>query len=476
MSFVHLHLHAHLGSRLDGISSSEDYCKKALEYNHPAIAITDHGRLNGIYEHQEVCLKNNIKPIIGMEMYLANELEKYEVSRGKERRVRTRNSHIILLAKNKTGYENLLYLNYLSMKDATHFYYNPRITQEELFEHSEGIVVGTACLANPFISLLRGGKVREAVSRFSKYVNVFKDDFFVELQINELTHSIDELNLGQKTANDFMIRLANKFGIPIVFTGDVHYAEQGQDKLQTLSIAIRDKATIDNLQFELESKELFYHDVKDFIDFNERWRYGYSKDDIFSWCHNTKIIADKCDFLIPKRKRLHLPKTSENDDKKLINFSMEGLRDKFKVEEYKEVPKEYRKRLEMELEVIMRKGFSSYCLILEDIYKYADNEKIYKGPARGCFTKNNLVKMSDGSYKKISMVKVGDLVFSRNSIIQKVLNRFKYKIKEEIVEIELEDGKKINCTKDHKILCIRDKKEVWVKAEGIIENDFIVSL
>lgn len=380
--FAQLHLHTHLGSRLDGISSSEDYAKKALEFNHPALAITDHGRLNGIYEHQVQCLKYGIKPIIGVEMYLTDKLETIEKKAGKEKRIRTKNYHIVILVKNKIGYENFLYLNYLSMKDSSHFYYNPRILQEELFDHSEGLIIGTACIANPFVSLHRRGKTREAVDLFTKYCNIFREDFFVEIQINELTGEIDELKNGQKSANNFMIRLANKFGIPVVITGDVHYLEPGQDKLQTLSIAIRDKATIDNIQFELESKELYYHDVKDYIDFNERWKYRYSKNDIFSWCHNSVEIADKCNFLIPKRKKLYLPKMTIDDDESLVLKAKIGLA-KILDCKYEDAPKEYKKRLEHELEVILRKGFSSYILILEDIYNFVEEKGIFRGPARG---------------------------------------------------------------------------------------------
>ena len=91
MSFVHLHTHTHLGSRLDGIASPEDYCKKAVEYNHSAMAITDHGRLNGIWEHQNQCQKYDIKPIIGVEMYIANELETHQIKKGAARWLQRRN-------------------------------------------------------------------------------------------------------------------------------------------------------------------------------------------------------------------------------------------------------------------------------------------------------------------------------------------------------------------------------------------------
>lgn len=383
MSFVQCHLHTALGSRLDGIASSEDYARRAVEYGHKALAITDHGRLNGIYEHQVQCLKHGIKPLIGIEMYINDELEIYETVKGKEKRKRNKNYHTVILVKNRKGYENLLYLNYLSMKDSSHFYYLPRITHKELFEHSEGLIIGTACLANPFVSLLRNDKIKEAALLFQEHLEVFGDDFYVELQFNELTEQLDGLRYGQKTSNNFMMKLANKFKVPVVVTGDVHYLEKGQDKLQTLSIAIRNKATIDNLTFEFESKELYYHNIKDYLEFNERWHYDYEKKDILEWCDNSTMIADKCDFLIPERKNLHLPKMSDDDDKTLILEGKNGLMKRFNVDDYKDIPYEYRKRLNRELAILIRKGFSSYCLICKDIVDFSQKNNIYGRFGRG---------------------------------------------------------------------------------------------
>jgi DNA polymerase III subunit alpha len=375
--FCQLHLHTHLGSRLDGIASPEDYAQKAMKLNHPAIAITDHGRLSAIWEHQQTCLKYSIKPIIGVEMYLNDNLEEYDA---KEKRIRGKNNHIIILVKNKDGYKNLLKLNYLSMKDATHFYYVPRITTKELFLHKEGLIIGTGCMANPFASLLRNKEEEKAEKLFNLYCKVFKDNFYTEVQLNEITGENGELKNGQKTINDFMIYLANKNGVPIVVTGDVHYLDKGHDKLQTLAIAIRDKATIDNLQFELESKELYYHDIEDYVNFNEKFNYNYSKNDIIEWCNNTTFIADKTNFLIPNREKLYLPKVSENDDSLLIKEAKEGLQKRFNLEK---IPKNYQRRLAYELEIIIRKGFSSYFLLVKDITDFSIRENIYGRIGRG---------------------------------------------------------------------------------------------
>ncbi|HUS50546.1 MAG TPA: PHP domain-containing protein, partial [Candidatus Paceibacterota bacterium] len=271
--FSQLHLHCHIGSRLDAIGSPEDYAQRASDFNHPYLALTDHGRISGIYEHQIQCLKFGVKPIIGVEIYVVGELEVFNKVKKRER---TKTNHLILLVKNKKGYSSLLKLNYASMKDTSHFYYSPRIIMKELIENKEGLIIGTGCMANPISRLLLAEKENKAEELYIKMLDTFKDDFYTEIQLNELEE--------QKIINEFMIRLANKHGVPLVMTGDVHYLEKGQDKLQTLAIAIRDKTTIDNIQFELESKNLYYHDIPDYIEFNKKFNFNYKEEDILSWC------------------------------------------------------------------------------------------------------------------------------------------------------------------------------------------------
>jgi len=372
MAFVQLHIHNHVGSRLDAIGSSADYAQRALEYDHPALAVTDHGRISGIWEHQTQCLKFGIKPIIGVEAYVTHKLV---VMNEKDKRQRTKTQHIILLVKDAIGYNNLLKLNYLSMKDTDHFYYNPRNLLKEIFDNKEGLIVGSGCMANPIARLVLGDKEDTAEALYMKYVEEFGDDFYTEVQLNELEE--------QKAVNEFMIRMANKNGIPIVMTGDVHYLEPGQAQLQTLAIAIRDKATIDTIKFELESKHLYYHDIKDYLEFNKKFEFEYAENDILEWCNNSEDIANKCNFLIPERKKIFLPTVSDNDEALLIKNGKAGLMKRFSVDSFKEVPVEYQKQLIKELEIIIRKGFASYFLIVEDITQFSIKENIYGRFGRG---------------------------------------------------------------------------------------------
>lgn len=383
--FVQLHIHTHIGSQLDGVSDPNDYAKLAKEMGHPALAVTDHGKMNAFYQHQEACLKHGIKPIFGVEAYVEFELERTETKSGKTKRVRNENMHLVILVKNAVGYKNLLHLNYLSMSDDKHFYYRNHILIDEIFEHKEGLIIGSGCGNSPFNKLFRNGEEEKAEELYKRFVEEFGDDFYTELHMSELYDREGDDNYDQKKINDFELRMAEKYNRMVVLAGDVHYDLPGKDQIQTLAIAIRNRDTIENLTFEIESKNLYYHDVPDYKKFNKQWDYGYTDEQIEEWCSNTVKVADKCNFLIPERNRMILPtigKDMDEDNETIVRKAREGLAKRFKCE-YDDVPKEYRDRLVTELQVILKKGMSSYILLLEDIFRFADRENIVRGPARG---------------------------------------------------------------------------------------------
>lgn len=471
--FTQLHIHTSMGSRLDAISSSYDYAKRASELGHTALAITDHGSMTGVFEHQKACDKYGIKPIFGVEAYIADNLINLN---DKGKRQRDRNNHIVLLAKNEIGYKNLLKINYISMKDEEHFYYTNRITQEELFENSEGIIVGTACIGSKWGRLLREGKREEAAKLFEEFAVHFGEDFYAEVQLNELNYEMEETPLGQKSVNDFLIEQANKLGVPVVLTGDVHYLKPGQDQVQTISIAIKNKSTIDNLSFEIESKNLYYHDVQDYLRFNEEFGYNYPEEDIKKWAKNSRIIADKCNYRIPERTRMYMPSITEDDDLALVKESVAALNKMFD----NNPPKEYRDRMMKELEVLLRKGFSSYVLVLKEMIDFVLSEGYMTAPGRGCFVEDSLVKTSSG-YKKIKDIEKGELVIAGTGKERVCLDKYVYDIEEEIIELGLGNGRKIECTLDHKILILpknknRFEEAIWKKAGDLMVGDRIVKV
>ena len=199
--------------------------------------------------------------------------------------------------------------------------------------------------------------------------------------MNELNYEIDKLKHGQKDINDFFIHMANKKGLPIVIVGDVHFLNKGDDKLQTMAFAIRDKVALKNLKWEIEAKNLYYHDVKDYIRFNEEFGYNYI--DIESWCNNTIYIANKCNYLLPERTTINTPIMSNNDDVTMILKAKEGLKRKLHKDNYEDCPDNYKKRLKEEIKVLLRKGFSSYLLVVSDISEFSVRENIYGRFGRG---------------------------------------------------------------------------------------------
>jgi len=497
MSFTHLHIHNNVGSKLDGIASLEDYAKRAVELGHTHLACTDHGSLSGWYDLQQACTKYKLQPIFGLEQYVIEEKEMLEINSEKKRR-RYPNQHLILLAKNEAGYKNISHLHYDSMTLEGRYYYRNHSTIEDIFKYSEGVMVGTACMASPFARLLKEGKPEEAEKLFLKFKDVFKDDFYVELQFNELNDDrIGGLENGQKTINNFMKGLADKHNVKKVITGDVHYLNQEDNVVQNIAIAMRSGFTKADIEdetkktFQIESKNLFYHDVSDYKDFNKRWDYGYTDEEIEEWCNNSQYFADKCDYQIPERDHMIIPAVTADDITKLNDECYLGLEKKIKEGLIEEKDREkYVKRLEYEKGILVKKGFASYVLVLWDIFKFCSDNKFMVGFGRGCFLPNNKVQMADGSLKNIQEIKMGDYITSGCAKEEIVKNVYEYDIDEEIVELTTEDGRVISCTKDHKILKVdKNKREYesekkysvklsnsWVEASKLEVGDILVDI
>lgn len=368
--FVQLHLHT-VYSTYDAINTPAQMVEQAIKHGHSACAITDHGVMGGTYGFQLACEKNGIKPLLGMEGYVVDNLVDTDP---KGKRVRMKNNHIILIAKNLAGWHSLLKLNYLSNLDENHFYYKPRFSFKELFEHKEGLLVSSACLASGFANLLKLGREEQAERLFEKFCYEFGEDFFAELQLNEIPE--------QKQYNAWLISQATHYGIPLIITGDCHYALPEGSDAQEMAFKIR-KDDENEVGQEFACRHLYYHGIDDYKKFNEMWHYGYSNEQIESWCANTLIAADKVEFTIPPRTKMRLPRQDFDEDTKLVSDSKKGLCEYFGVDDYSKCPKEYRDRLEFELQLMIRKGVARYFLVLKDILDWCDRNKISRGPGRG---------------------------------------------------------------------------------------------
>lgn len=369
-NFVQLHLHTSF-SIYDALNTPAQMIDQVVKHSHSACAITDHGSMAGTYTFQKAALKAGVKPLLGMEAYVVKDLITTDE---KEKRIKTKNNHIILIAKNKEGWKNLLKLNYISNADDDHFYYKPRFTFDELFEHKNGLLVSTACIASPFSNLLKENKDKEAEELFDKFCLNFKDNLFAEIQLNEIEF--------QKQYDNWLIEQANKKGVPIIITGDCHYTEPDGAAAQELMFQAR-KEDENEVGQTFACRSLYYHGIEDYHNFNKNWNYGYSDEQIDEWCSNTLLAADKVNFLIPERTKMLLPRQAFDEDDEITERAIKGLCDYFGVKELKDCPKEYVDRLLYELKVIIKKGVARYFLVLQDALKWCDDNHISRGPGRG---------------------------------------------------------------------------------------------
>ena len=370
--FVHLHVHTEF-SLLDGIARINKLVDITKERGYRAVAITDHGNMYGALQFYEECIKAGIKPILGCEFYICNDLHKKQ---GKDDI-----GHIILLAKNNAGYHNLMKLNEIAFCEG--FYYKPRIDYDTLAQHAEGVICLSACLAGHIPSLIIQRRFDEADKLALRLKNMFAEgDFYLEVQ----NHGIPE----QQLVNQYLAEMSKKFGIKLVATNDAHYLYKKDAELQDVLMCIQMGKYLDDEDRMKFSTDEFY--LKTYEEMREAMA-GYEEA-----LDTTLESADKCDVIIqtkslgethgvdekyklPSNKN-HIPKyvtsTGEEPYDFLRRISFEGLH-----RNYKEITQELLDRLEMELGIIKEQGFVEYFLIVWDYINYANQVGIPVGPGRG---------------------------------------------------------------------------------------------
>lgn len=372
-NYVNLHVHS-IYSAMDAVCTPEQLIDKAIEYGHKAIAITEHGNFNSIPRFQMYALEKGIKPILGMEGYVVETLQRFDE---KGKRIRDKNNHIVLLAMNKTGWDNLMKLNYLSNSDEEHFYYKPRISFKELFEHSEGIMLGTACLASPFANLLKRGEKEKAEELFQEFIVHFPDRMYAEVQLNEVSYD----DLDQKKYNDWLIYQATKNGIPIVMTGDTHYINKDDWTIQSMAFQISRDGVGEETQHVCKS--IYYKGIEDYLYLNKELGFNYPEEKIIEWCNNSIMIADKCNYIYKPATTSSLPRMAFDEEDEIRKLGEAGLIKHFGVSSLEECPNEYVERLKMEISIIIKKGMMRYFLVLKDILDWCDSQNIPRGKGRG---------------------------------------------------------------------------------------------
>ncbi|EKD47842.1 MAG: hypothetical protein ACD_65C00261G0001, partial [uncultured bacterium] len=357
MTFVHLHNHTHY-SLLDGLTKVEECIDLCKEFSMPAMAITDHGVMYGAIEFYQKLKDAGIKPIIGCEAYITpdrtvkNPNEKY--------------SHLLLLAKNEKGYKNLMKLTTLAHLEG--FYYKPRIDFDILEKYSDGLIGLSACLSGDIPKALLANDYVKARELTTKFQNIFgKDSFFLELQHHP---ELEEWMI----VNDQMPRLSKDTGAPMVGTNDCHYARFADADAHDILLCVQTGKTV------FDEDRMRYNGDFSIRDPRKLAKY-FNK--ISEECvKNTLAIADQCNLeLTFGENKIPSFKTPDkkNPDKYLKELCEKGLNERYESKPSKEVVD----RLEYELGIINKLGFSTYFLIVWDFVKYAKDQGIVVGPGRG---------------------------------------------------------------------------------------------
>jgi DNA polymerase III subunit alpha len=345
--FVHLHLHTEY-SLLDGLSKIKKLIPLIKEQGSTACAITDHGNMYGAIEFYKTCQKNEIKPIIGCEIYTCpgSHLEKTGSNR--------RTNHLILLAKNHEGYKNLM--KAVSIGHTEGFYYKPRIDWEILEKYHQGLICLSACPAGEVPSQIIDGNYKNAYESAKKYQQLFGEDYYLELQRHPGLKDCD-------TANEGLIKISRELGIPLVATNDAHYLKKEDAFGQDVLVMINTQTTINSPnRMSIANTPDFY--VKSPEEMSEQFA------DLPEAISNTVKIAEKCDLQIELGK-WYFPKFKLPEDK----TAEETLREMvFKSAEkhYGEISPEVKARLDYELDIICSKGYAAYFLIMRDFIAWCE--------------------------------------------------------------------------------------------------------
>lgn len=358
--FTHLHVHSHY-SLLDGLPKIDQLMDRVQALGMDAVALTDHGNLYGAVEFYKKAKERGIKPILGCEIYMA-----YEGMLDKRPNIDDTIYHLVVLAKNSVGYQNIIKL--LTRAHLEGFYYKPRVDEDLLAKHAEGLIALSACLAGKVPQLIAAGKRKEAREAALRYEKIFgKGNFYLELQKHP---NIEE----QKIVNAGLLDIAHTTDIPLVATADSHYLlkedAQAQDILMAINTGAKngdpERLTLREDDFSLKSAQEM---AELFADIPEALA-------------NSQTIAEACDVELQLGKS-HLPEfplpEGKTADEHLRELCLKGFSEK---PQYKDSP-EAMERLEYELSVIGQTGFAAYFLIVHDFVNWAKQNRVVVGPGRG---------------------------------------------------------------------------------------------
>ena len=366
MAFTHLHVHTEY-SLLDGSNKIKEYVKRVKELGMDSAAITDHGVMYGVIDFYKACKAEDINPILGCEVYVApNSRFDKELTGGEDRYY-----HLVLLAENNKGYENLMKI--VSRGFTEGYYYKPRVDMELLQEYHEGIIALSACLAGEVQRYIQKGLVDEAKKAALKYQDCFgKGNYFLELQ----DHGLPE----QKLVNTTLLQMSRELDIPMVVTNDVHYTYADDVKPHDILLCLQTgKKLSDEDRMRYEGGQYY---VKSEEEMKGLFPYAWEA------VENTQRIADRChveiEFGVTKLPKFDVPE-GYNSWTYLNKLCYDGLKERYGDENAPagETGQTLKERLDYELNVIQTMGYVDYFLIVWDFINYAKQNGIMVGPGRG---------------------------------------------------------------------------------------------
>jgi len=356
--FVHLHVHTEF-SLLDGSCKIPALMKKAKEHGMNALAVTDHGSMYGTVEFFKKAKDAGLKPIIGCEVYVAPKTRFDKTSKSEEG-----NYHLVLLAKDTDGYKNLLAL--VSKANLEGFYYKPRVDREILALHSKGLVAMTACLQGEIPQALLKGDRKKADHILSQYTDIFgRENLYLEI----MDHGLEP----QREVNPMLVEISKASGIPLVATNDVHYLSKSDSIAHEVQLCIQTGKTMsDANRLSFDSEEFYLKSGDEMLQVFRELPQALA---------STREIAEKCALELDFS-TYHLPQFPVPEGKTLDGFLEELCQEGMK-KRFSEVTPELEERLEYELSVIRKMGFSAYFLIIWDFINFAKSKGIPVGPGRG---------------------------------------------------------------------------------------------
>ncbi|MFN3781742.1 MAG: DNA polymerase III subunit alpha, partial [Candidatus Kapaibacteriota bacterium] len=364
MGFVHLHNHTHY-SMLDAAATVDDLIQAAVSNGHDSVALTDHGVMFGAMEFYQKAKKRGIKPIIGFEAYLATG-SRFDKTAGKTKKKNY--YHILLLAKDKQGYKNLMKLTTLAHLEG--FYYKPRIDKELLEKYHEGIVVCSGCINGVINVHLINGEIDKAKDEAKYFKDLFGEDFYIEIQNHFLPE--DEIIL------DWAPKIANELGIKLVATNDIHYISKehsiAHNVYLNIKMASEGVQNINIMDLKYRSDQLYYKSTDEMVELFKQF-----PDAI----RNTLEISDKCNLNFESK--IYMPEykipsnsNAKDLDEYLRELTYEGLKKRYDV-----LTDEIKQRADFELDVICKMKYSGYFLIVADFVNAAREMGVRVGPWRG---------------------------------------------------------------------------------------------